>query len=87
MQCTAELPNAFWSREQYFVDLPYRENYSGTPQKASANQMSPTKMDYYKQEIAELLRRKLIERSRSPWACSMFMSTRTQNKNVANQGW
>ena len=48
MQCTAELPNAFWSREKYFVDIPYRENYSGTPQKASANQMSPTKMDYYK---------------------------------------
>jgi hypothetical protein len=41
MQCTTELPNSFWSREQYFVDLPYRENYSETPQKASANQCLP----------------------------------------------
>jgi hypothetical protein len=36
--CTSDYPNAFWTREQYFVDLPYKEDYSAKPQKASANQ-------------------------------------------------
>jgi hypothetical protein len=34
--------------------------------------MSPTELEYCKKEIAELLQRKLIENSRSPWACPAF---------------
>jgi hypothetical protein len=59
--CTSELPNAFWTREQYFVNLPYKEDYLPKPQKASANSMSPTELEYCKAEIQELLQRKLIE--------------------------
>jgi hypothetical protein len=41
-ECTSDHPDAFWMREQYFVNLPYKENYTPRPQKASANHMSPT---------------------------------------------
>jgi len=34
--------------------------------------MSPTELEYYKTEIQDLLQRKLIENSRSPWACPAF---------------
>jgi len=70
--CTSEHPNAFWTREQYFVSLPYKEDYIAKPQKASANHMSPTEVEYCQKEISELLDRKLIETSRSPWACPSF---------------
>jgi hypothetical protein len=60
--CTSDYPNAFWTREQYFVSLPYREDYIPRPQKASANHMSPTELEYCKQEINDLLQRKLIEK-------------------------
>jgi hypothetical protein len=40
--CTSDYPNAFWTREQYFVSLPYKENYTPRPQKVFANHMSPT---------------------------------------------
>jgi hypothetical protein len=35
--CTSDYPDAFWTREQYFVNQPYREDYIPKPQKASAN--------------------------------------------------
>lgn len=71
-ECTSDYPDAFWMREQYFVNLPYRENYSPRPQKGSANHMSPTELEYCKTEIQDLLNRKLIENNRSPWACPAF---------------
>ena len=40
--CTSEYPNAFWTREKYFVSLPYKENYTPKLQKDSTNHMSPT---------------------------------------------
>jgi hypothetical protein len=70
--CTSDYPDAFWMREKYFVDLPYCEGYQDKPQKAFSNHMSPSELEYYKQEIQELIRRKLIEPSRSPWACPAF---------------
>lgn len=70
--CTSDHPNSFWTREQYFVSLSYREYYVAKPQKASANHMSLREIEYCQQEIKELLERKLIEPSRSPWACPTF---------------
>jgi len=29
--CTSDNPNAFWTREQYFVNLPYKEDYLPKP--------------------------------------------------------
>jgi len=59
-------------REKYFVELPYCEGYQDKPRKASANHMSPLELEYYKEEIQELLRRKLIDPTHSPWACPAF---------------
>jgi len=70
--CTSDYPDAFWTREQYFVNLPYREDYLPKPQKASANHMSPSELEYCKAEIQELLKRNLIENSRIPSACPAF---------------
>lgn len=70
--CTSNYPDAFWMKEQYFVDLPYCEGYADRPQKTSANYMSPSELEYCKTEIAELLKRKRIEPSRSPWASPAF---------------
>ena len=49
--CTSNRPDAFWTREKYFVALPYKEGYISKPQKASANHMSPNEQDLFKQEI------------------------------------
>jgi len=49
------------SRVQFFVDLAYREDFKGKPHKAATNLMSPEKQRYCKQEIAELLERKLMK--------------------------
>jgi hypothetical protein len=40
-ECTSDFPDAFWTRDKYFVSLPYKEGFKDTPQKASANNMSP----------------------------------------------
>jgi hypothetical protein len=56
-ECTSEHPNAFWTREQYFVSFPYKEDYAAKPQKASANHMSPTESEYCQKEIQELLQK------------------------------
>lgn len=69
----ASRPDAFWTREKYFVALPYKENYVPKPQKASANHMSPLEQDLCRQEITQLLEHKLIEPCKSPWACLHFM--------------
>jgi hypothetical protein len=58
--CTSEHPNAFWTREQYFVDLPYREDYKPKPQKASANHMSPSELEYCKKKYKNCWRESLL---------------------------
>jgi hypothetical protein len=79
-ECTSDYPDAFWTREQYFVSFPYKEGYAAKPQKASANHMSPTEAEYCQNEIKELLQRKLIEPSRSPWACPTFYVNKHSEK-------
>jgi hypothetical protein len=44
--CTSNYPDVFYTREQYFLDLPYRENYYCKPQKAYDNIMSPYETKY-----------------------------------------
>jgi hypothetical protein len=56
-ECTFDYPNAFWTREQYFVSFPYKEGYATKPQKASANHVSPIEAEYCQNEIKELLQR------------------------------
>jgi len=54
------------------VDLPYKEDFKGCPQMAAANLMSLAELEYCKKDISELREKKLIEPSRSPWACPAF---------------
>jgi hypothetical protein len=71
-ECTSDFPDAFWTREKYFVSLPYKEGFKDTPQKASANNMSPSDQALCQEEIQHLLDRHLIEPFMSPWACPTF---------------
>lgn len=54
--CTSDYPDAFWTREQYFVDLPYKEDYVAKPQKIYANHMSPTEVEYCQKELLNYCR-------------------------------
>jgi hypothetical protein len=43
--------------------------------------MSPTEAEYCQNEIKELLQRKLIEPSRSPWACpTLYVNKHSEKK-------
>ena len=71
--CCSESPNAFWTREKYFVSLPFDPLQKIKPMKASARLMSPSERDFCASEIKELLAKGLIEPSKSPWACRAFV--------------
>jgi hypothetical protein len=47
--CTPNYIDALWSREQYFMDFPYKEGYLRTPQKDADNLRSLTKLKYCKE--------------------------------------
>ena len=71
--CCSDSPNAFWTREKYFVSLPYDPNQKIKPMKASAALMSPSEVKFCDEEIQELLQKGLIEPAKSPWACRAFV--------------
>ncbi|CAL8118500.1 unnamed protein product [Prunus armeniaca] len=70
----ADLPNAFWYRKQHVVYLPYIKTFSekNIPTKARPIQMSQEIMEFCKKEIHELLEKKIIRKSKSPWSCPAF---------------
>ena len=55
------------------MTLPYDPLQKIKPMKASARIMTLSERAFYKQEIAELLEKGLIEPSKSPWACCAFV--------------
>lgn len=67
----AESPNAFWERKKHVVNLPYEPGFDETliPTKARPIAMGPRHLEICKQEIAELERKGLIRKSKSPWSC------------------
>ena len=67
--CTSESPNAFWTREKYFVSLPFNLLEKPKAQKSSAALMSPSKRKFRANKIKERLHKGLIEHSKIPWAC------------------
>ena len=71
--CTSESPNAFWTREKYFVSLPFNLLEKPKAQKASVALMSPSERQLCANKIKELLDKGLIEPSKSPWACRSFI--------------
>ena len=56
------------------VSLPYEKyfNEKQIPTKARPIQMSPELLEYCKKEINDILNKKLIRPSHSPWSCTSF---------------
>ena len=70
----SSIPNAFWNRKQHMVSLPYEKDFNEKqiPTKARSIQMNPELLEYCKKEINDLLDKKLIRPSHSPWSCAAF---------------
>ena len=70
----SSIPNAFWNRKQHMVSLPYEKDFNEKqiPTKARPIQMNPELLEYCKKEINDLLNKKLIRPSHSPWSCAAF---------------
>ena len=73
-QVCSELPNAFWERKKHIVEIPYKKDFNEKqiPTKARPIQMNQELLEHCKKEIQELLDKKLIRKSKSPWSCSAF---------------
>jgi len=70
----SDLPNNFWSRKKYIVDLSYEQDFRDTqiPTKARPIQMNEELLLHCQTEIKDLLNKKLIRPSKSPWSCAAF---------------
>ena len=66
--CTSESPNEFWTREKYFVSLPFNPLEKPKARKSSATLTSRLERELCEKEIKELLDKGVIEPSKSPWA-------------------
>ena len=73
-QVCSELPNALWERKKHIVEIPYEKDFNEKqiPTKARPIQMNQELLEHCKKEIQELLDKKLIRKSKSPWSCSAF---------------
>ena len=72
--CVCVYPNAFWHRRKHIVDLPYVKDFDekNIPTKARPVQMNAETIKICKKEINDLLQKKLIRNSKSPWSCAVF---------------
>jgi hypothetical protein len=70
----SNIPNAFWKRKKHVVQLPYEDNFvdNDIPTKARPIQMNQELLETCKKEIQDLINKKLIRKSKSPWSCSAF---------------
>jgi hypothetical protein len=70
----SELPNAFWHRKRHIVALPYIKDFSEKkiPTKARPIQMNAETLEFCQKEIADLLEKNIIRKSKSPWSCAAF---------------
>jgi len=70
----SDVPNVFWHRKKHIVDLPYVKDFNekNIPTKAHPIQMNAETVEFCKKEISDLLEKKLIRNSKSPWSCSAF---------------
>ena len=73
------IPNAFWNRKQHIVSLQYKKDFieQQIPTLAIPIQMIPELLEYCKKEINDLLSKKLIRPSHSPWSCTTFYVQKT----------
>ena len=70
----SDVPNAFWHRKKHIVDLPYVKDFNekNIPAKARPIQMDAETVDFCKKVISDLLEKKLIRNSKSPWSYFAF---------------
>ena len=64
----------FGIEKKHIVDLPYVKDFNekNIPTKARPIQMNVETVEFCKKEINDLLEKKLIRNSKSPWSCSAF---------------
>ena len=74
--CCSEIPNAFWTREKYFVYLPFDPLQKIKPMKSSAHLMSPSEREFCASQIKEIIAKGLIEPSKSPWDFRAFVANK-----------
>jgi hypothetical protein len=70
----SELPNAFWHKKKHIVSLSYIKDFSKhkIPAKARPIQMNTETLEFCQKEIADLLAKGIIRKSKSPWSCAAF---------------
>jgi hypothetical protein len=73
-QVCSNFPNAFWDRKTHVVKLLYIKDFNerNIPTKARPIQMNQEIMEFCKNEINDLLEKKIIRHSKSPWSCPSF---------------
>ncbi|KAL6316353.1 hypothetical protein AAG906_017990 [Vitis piasezkii] len=66
--------SSIFPMKQHEVELPYEPDFSekNIPTKARPIQMNKDLLSYCEKEIQDLLDKKLIRKSKSPWSCSAF---------------
>ena len=64
----------FGIEKKHIVDLPYVKDFNekNIPTKARPIQMNAEIVEFCKKEINDLLEKKLIRNSKSPWSCFAF---------------
>ena len=69
-----DVQNAFGERKKHTVTLPYEPDFDEKyiPTRARPSQMKKEYMELCKTEITNLLAKKLIRPSHSPWSCTTF---------------
>ena len=74
MMLRFDLPKAFWHRKKHIVQLPYAKDFNekNIPIKARPIQMNGETVEFYKKEIHDLLNKKPIRKSKSPWSGAAF---------------
>ena len=70
----SNLPNAFWHRKKHIVSLPCVQYFSEKriPTKARPIQMNAELLNFCQKEIANLLSKGIIRKSKSLWSCVAF---------------
>lgn len=64
--------NPLWIREEFFIELPFKDGKIVNPTKASHSGMNPDHLVLARKECHELTSHGLIEESQSSWACEAF---------------
>ncbi|CAE6074580.1 unnamed protein product [Arabidopsis arenosa] len=61
-----------WKNPDFFISLPFKKNEDVNPTKASHPGMNPDHYNLALEEVDQLQKEDLIEKTTSPWACEAF---------------